>query len=312
MDFVTQLPKSPQRYDSAMVISDKFTKRIHITPLSTVATAPIVARAFFDTVVRHHGIPQTIISDRDSRFTSHFWRELFKLTGSKLAMSTANHPQTDGQSERAIRVLKEALKHYISHSQCDWPDHLAAIEFAYNSAKHSTTGHSPFHLEYGVQPTLLKLPQHLDSPVQTTNKFVESWQTHLRIANDLLNQSALQQLDGHPRFPVTLKPGDQVMVSARVLETPETRSRPSRKLAAKYIGPFTVIRQLSHQAYEVDLPNHISAHRTINGEHLSKVSTPLRVPDAPPPLADDDSGKPVYEVEALLTHRFRGKHWNYS
>ena len=131
--------------------------------MSTTATAPDVARLFFDTVVRHYGLPAVIISDRDTRFTSHFWRALFKLAGTQLAMSTANHPQTDGQSERAIRVIKEALKQYIGHSQRDWPDHLAAIKYAYNSATHSSTGYTPFYLEYGVEPSLLHLPRHPDT-----------------------------------------------------------------------------------------------------------------------------------------------------
>ena len=139
MDFITHLPKSRQGLDAALVVTDKFTKRLHIAPMCTTASAPDVARIFFDTIVRHHGIPQTIISDRDTRFTSRFWQELFKLAGCKLALSIANHSQTDGQSERAIRVVKEALKHYINHSQKDWPDYIAAIEYAYNTACEENT-----------------------------------------------------------------------------------------------------------------------------------------------------------------------------
>ena len=210
------------------------------------------------------------------------------LASCKLALSTANHPQTDGQSERAIRVVKEALKHYINHSHIDWPDYIAAIEYAYNTATHSTTGYTQFYPEYGVEPTLLKLPQHPDSQVHSTNDFVELWQTHLRIANDHLNQAALKVLDDHPRSPTTLEPGDQVMVSSRALETPESRARPSHKLRAKHIGPFSIVRQVSHQAYEVDLPDYLKAHRTISGEFLSKVSIPLRILNIPSPIADAD------------------------
>ena len=172
---------------------------------------------------------------------------------------------------------------------------------------HSTTGYSPFYLEYGVEATLIHLPRHPDDTVQSVNDFIEVWQTHLHIANDALNQSALKLLDEHPLSPTQLRPGDQVMVSAVALETPESRNRPSRKLRHKKIGPFTVLRQISHQAYEIDLPPHLRAHRVLNGDHLSKVTTPLRLPQTPPPELDPATGDTVYEVESLLDHRCRGR-----
>ena len=100
MDFITQLPTTQQGHDAIFVVVDRLTKRAHFIPTHTSVTAPEVATLFLNTIFKDHGIPRTIISDRDARFTSHFWKALFQELGTKLAMSTAFHPQTDGQTER--------------------------------------------------------------------------------------------------------------------------------------------------------------------------------------------------------------------
>ena len=126
MDLITQLPVTTQGNDAIVVFVDKFTKMVHYAATTTTCTADQVARIFFDTVIRLHGIPKHIISDRDRRFTSRFWRELWTLCGTQLKMSTAYHPQTDGQTERANRTLEEILRHYVSSKQDDWDQHLTA------------------------------------------------------------------------------------------------------------------------------------------------------------------------------------------
>jgi transposase InsO family protein len=98
------------------------------------------AEVFFDQVYRHYGLPKIIISDRDPRFTGTFWQCLFKLAGTKLSMSTAYHPQSDGQTERANRTLVQALRSYVSSRHDDWDNHLPLIEFAYNNTVNASTG----------------------------------------------------------------------------------------------------------------------------------------------------------------------------
>src|SRR5260370_37990892 len=112
MDRITQLPVPTQGNDAIVVIVDKFSKMVHYAPTTTTCRADQVARIFFDTVVRLHGIPKHIISDRDRRFTSKLWQGLWKVCGTQLKMSTAYHPQTNGQNERANRTLEEILRHY--------------------------------------------------------------------------------------------------------------------------------------------------------------------------------------------------------
>ena len=117
---------------------------------TTTVTAPGTAQLFLDNIFRLHGLPKTIICDRDSRFTSHFWKALFDLLGTKIATSTAFHPQTDGQTERTNRTLEQILRIYVSYKQNDWDKYLSTAEFAYNSAEQSTTKFSPFELNYRI------------------------------------------------------------------------------------------------------------------------------------------------------------------
>ena len=114
MDLITQLPKTRDGWDSIFVVVDRLTKMIHIRPTTTDVTAPTLAQLFIDTIFRHHGLPQAIVSDRDPKFTSNFWRAVMKRIRCQQAMSTARHPQTDGQTERANRTIKEALRSYVN------------------------------------------------------------------------------------------------------------------------------------------------------------------------------------------------------
>ena len=124
----------------------------HMAPCTKEVTASQYARLFVDNVFRLHGIPQVIISDRDPRFVRKFWDELFSLLGMDLRFSTAFHPQTDGQSEVAIRVLENFLWLYVEHRPCTWVDQLPLAEFAANNAINVSTGYSPFYLNQGSHP----------------------------------------------------------------------------------------------------------------------------------------------------------------
>lgn len=141
------VPSGDGSWDMVMVVVDKLTKRSHFIPSKQVDKAPDVARRFFDTGVRLHGMPSVIISDRDPKFTSLFWSTLFECFGTRLALSSANHPQSDGRTERLVRTLKEMLRSSTSHRQDDWTDKLSALEFAYNNSIHPSTSLTPFELD---------------------------------------------------------------------------------------------------------------------------------------------------------------------
>ena len=126
----------------------------YFVPCKSTITAQEYASLMVKNVVRLHGVPQAVISDRDPRFMGNFWRALFGLLGTKLCCSSAYHPQSDGQTERQHRSIEQILRCFVSSNQRDWPDHLSLCEFALNSTRSKTTGKSPFLLNYGVEPQL--------------------------------------------------------------------------------------------------------------------------------------------------------------
>eukprot|EP00983_Pelagomonas_calceolata_P018085 566727-Pelagomonas_calceolata.AAC.1 len=153
LDLITELPPTRDtNYDAIVVFVDRLTKRIHVAPTVTSVTAEGMAQLLFDNVFWHHGLPQVLVSDRDPHFTSTFWNSLTKLVGTKLAMSTANHPETDGQNECANRTLEDMLRAFVGPHHNDWDRYLTSVEFAYNESQQASTGHSPFFLEYGQHP----------------------------------------------------------------------------------------------------------------------------------------------------------------
>ena len=152
MDFVTHLPKTKTGYDALLVMVDYITKMMILRPTYSTVTAVDTARLFVDSVVRAHGLPRVIVSDRDTKFTSHFWREVHRVMGTTLAMSSGFHPQTDGQTERANRSIEEMLRAFVGKRQNDWDERLGMVEFAYNNSIHGSSGFTPFYLCYGRHP----------------------------------------------------------------------------------------------------------------------------------------------------------------
>uniref|UniRef100_H3H4E7 Integrase catalytic domain-containing protein n=1 Tax=Phytophthora ramorum TaxID=164328 RepID=H3H4E7_PHYRM len=145
MDFVFGLPQDNKRRTGIVVFVDRFSKMVHLAAVPAEVTAKQTACLFVDMVFRHHGMPLDIVSDRDPRFTARFWQEVFTLLGTQLSMSTGDHPQTDGQTERVNRVLVDIMKSY-AHSFHQWSDGLPMAEFAINNSVHVSTGHTPFYV----------------------------------------------------------------------------------------------------------------------------------------------------------------------
>ncbi|KAE9325135.1 hypothetical protein PF008_g16938 [Phytophthora fragariae] len=151
MDFIFGLPPDAEGRTGVLVFVDRFTKMVHLIPVSDTVTAAETAAHFIDCVFRHHGLPESIVSDRDPRFTSALWSSLFQLLRTKLSMSTAAHPETDGQTERVNRVLKDVLRSYAT-SFASWSSFLPLAEFALNNAEHASTGLTPFFANNARHP----------------------------------------------------------------------------------------------------------------------------------------------------------------
>jgi hypothetical protein len=188
MDFITCLPIS-NGFDSIYVVVDRMGKMAHFIPSHSTDDAPIVAQRYVDNVVKHHGIPDEIVSDRDPKFTSRFWKELFHILGTKLALSTSAHPETDGQTERTNRSLEVLLRHFVNQQLNNWAKLLAPLEFAYNSTINSL-GKTPFEIVYGFNP-----PDFLSkiSSVSTSVPSVEEIQAGWSEIKDLISESQMAQ-----------------------------------------------------------------------------------------------------------------------
>ncbi|KAJ3680971.1 hypothetical protein LUZ60_015460 [Juncus effusus] len=149
MDFVTGLPRTRQGNNAIWVIVDRLTKVAHFIPFKYGTSGEEMARSYMRTIFRHHGTPVEIVSDRDTRFTSKFWKGFQAGMGTKLTFSTAYHPQTDGQSERTIQTLEDMLRACAITMGASWGDHLHLCEFAYNNSYHASIGVAPFEALYG-------------------------------------------------------------------------------------------------------------------------------------------------------------------
>lgn len=154
MDFIVELPPS-EDFTTIFIVVDRLTKMAHFIPLQGTPSATETASAFIKEVVKLHGIPDSIVSDRGVQFTSRFWRALCEALNIELRLSFAYHPQTNGQSERANQTLELYLRCFSSFAQDDWLSLLPLAEFSYNNSTHSATKQSPFFANYGYHPSFL-------------------------------------------------------------------------------------------------------------------------------------------------------------
>ena len=162
IDFITHLPVTRNGHNAIFVAVDRCTKMVHLMPTTDKLTAVDAARLFIDNVVKLHGMPEDFVSDRDPRFTGKFWQAFCQSQGIQTRMSTAFHPETDGQTERVNRILIEMLQNYIDPTQDDWDEHLTAAEFAINNANQESIKTTPFMLNYGqnpLTPASLRIPR---------------------------------------------------------------------------------------------------------------------------------------------------------
>ncbi|KAM6551282.1 hypothetical protein CsatB_001090 [Cannabis sativa] len=162
MDFVVGLPRTTGLVDSIWVVVDRFTKAAHFLPVRTTFSVDQLAEVYVKEIVRLHGVPKSIVSDRDLKFTSKFWQSLQRAMGTKLKFSTAFHPQTDGQSERTIQILEDMLRACVMDFEGSWNKYLPLIEFSYNNSYQSTIGIAPYELLYGRK---CRSPIHWDEEI---------------------------------------------------------------------------------------------------------------------------------------------------
>jgi hypothetical protein len=271
MNFVLGLPRSRTGRDSIFVVVDRFSKMAHFISCHKIDDATHIADLFFREIVRLHGVPRSIVSNRDVKFLSYFWKVLWGKLGTKLLFSTTCHPQTDGQTEVVNRTLSTLLRTIIQKNLKNWEDCLPFIEFAYNRSVHSTTDFSPFEIVYGFNPLtpldLLPLPVNertsLDGQkkAEMVKKLHESVRQHIEKKNEQYANKA-----NKGRRQVIFEPGDWVWVHMRKERFP---SRRRSKLHPRGDGPFQVLERINDNAYKLDLPGEYNISATFNVSDLS-------------------------------------------
>lgn len=272
MDFVLGLPRTKNGKDSIFVVVDRFSKMAHFIACKKVDDASHVADLFFKEIVRIHGVPRSIVSDRDTKFLSHFWRTLWGKIGTKLLFSTTCHPQTDGQTEVVNRTLSTLLRSVLTRNLRMWEECLPHVEFAYNRVVHSTTKMSPFEVVYGFNPLtpldLLPMPnssflKHKDGKDKA--EFVKKMHEQVKLQIEKKNEGYAKNAN-KGRKRVIFEPGDWVWVHMRKERFPKQRKS---KLQPRGDGPFQVLERINDNAYKLELPGEYDISATFNVADLA-------------------------------------------
>ncbi|GKB57747.1 putative reverse transcriptase domain-containing protein [Tanacetum coccineum] len=282
MDFVTKLPKTSTSQDAIWVIVDRLTKSAYFLPMKEIDLMEKLTRQYLKEVVSRHGVPISIISNRDSKFTSHFWQSLNQALGTQLDMSTAYHPQTDGQGERTIQTLEDMLRACVIDFGKGWDRHLPLVEFYYNNSYHTSIKAAPFEALYGqkcrssvcwaevgnAQLTGLEIIH------ETTEKIIQI-KKRIQAARDRQKSYADRR-----RKPLEFKAEDKVMFKVSSWKGVIRFSRRG-KLNPCYIGPFKTLDKVGTVAYRLELPKQLSrVHSTFHVSNLKKYFSdePLAIP----------------------------------
>jgi len=304
MDFITGLPCTAMGHDAILVFCDRLTKMVHFAACTTTVDATGSAKLFRNHVFAAHGLPVSIISDRDTRFKSEFWQALMDLLGVRHKMSSAFHPQTDGQTERVNRVLEEYLRHYVNPSHDDWDEWLPLAEFAYNNSVHEAVGDTPFFLNYGLHPRIPNAVRTQATAEPAAEDFATRMQSIIAKAKEKLEATRQRaaRIANPARRSALFKVGDQVLLSSRniAMKTPG-----SNKLLPKYLGPFPVLEVLSPVSYRLDLPSSMKCHNVFHAGLLLEYKSDGRAQPPPPVLEfDDGEGGQWFAIDRVLSHRF--------
>ncbi len=338
MDFIPELP-SAWGYDNILVIVDKLTKYAIFNPCSTHISEDATARLFFQHVISKFGVPAQVITDRDSRWRHIFWKEICTLMGMKRALTTAHHPQADGQTEVLNQGLEIALRAYIGPERDDRDRYLGGLALSYNSTPHTATGYAPAFLLYGFTPTtgssVLTIPEfipralgdtvgeggkadhiHLTHENDKAVDMVEQFEAERTRAKEALKLSQAYQRKYYDRGRLTSEfyEGGLVVLNPHSLEQlREVRGR-GKKLLMKYDGPFEIIKKISPVTYQLRLPASYGTHPILNIAHLEKYdASPLEFGERPTKNLNraDFEQLPELEVEQIVAEKMfkaNGKH----
>lgn len=313
MDFITDLPPS-QGFDTLYVVKDRLSKQAHFIPTVKTATGSDIAELYLREVFRLHGASRSIVSDRDTKFTSAFWKRFMEGLNVKLNMSTAFHPQTDGSTEVINQVIEQYLRVFCNYRQDDWVTHLPLCEFAYNNSVSSTTGMTPFFANSGHHPIFDPLTfqsEVVPSAEERIDKMkiiLEDLRANLTHAQACYTEQANRSRLDVPQLRV----GRKVFLDMRNIKS----GRPCKKLDNKKSGPYKIIQEINPVTFKLNLPSTMKIHPVFHASLLEPQTEDIiedfKQPKPPPEIVQ---GEEEWVVEKICDFKkSRGKryylvHW---
>jgi hypothetical protein len=302
LDHIVELPVS-NGFDAILVVVCRLTKMAHFIPCMSTDTASDFARLFEKNIHRLHGLPKDIVSDRGTLFTSAFWRDVCQQLDIKQNISTAFHPQSDGQTERVNATVEQYLRIYSDYLQTNWALMLSFAEFAYNNTVSATTNLTPFYANYGYHPRFSATVRDVPAPaaqehIQNLHDTHALCQASMAHAQESQKRYANRRRSEAPNF----QEGQLVLLKRTNVRT----NRPSDKLDFKLLGPFKILKAVGNSAYRLDLPATMHIHPTFHVSLLEPYfqnELPARRPEPPPDPIIDEDGDIRYHVQKILKSR---------
>jgi hypothetical protein len=300
IDFITGLPKS-KGFEAVLVVVDRLSKYSHFVLLKHPYSAKSIAELFAREVVRLHGIPNSIVSDRDPLFVSHFWMELFKLQGTKLKMSTAYHPETDGQTEVINRCLEGYLRCFASDHPKTWSAWIPWAEYWYNTTFHISIGKTPFEVVYGrPPPPLLRFLSNETKVAAVALELSERDEALKQLKLHLLRaQEQMVSYANKKRRDLSFEIGEWVFLKLRPHRQQSVMKRIHQKLAARFYGPFQVLEKVGAVAYKLKLPPTSKIHPVFHVSLLKKAVGNYQVQGELPKDLELNEENDVYPVKVV-------------
>jgi len=301
VDFITKLPVVAGK-DAILVVCDRLSKMTHFVATTEGTSAEGLARLFRNNMWKLHGLPESVVSDRGPQFAAELTKELNQMLGIKTKLSTAFHPQTDGQTERMNQEVEQYLRFFIKHRQKDWPEWLAIAEFAINNKVHTAIKISPFMANYGKE---LRMGGDIrkKGKVESATKFVERMKkVHEEVEAALRKtQEEMKRYANRGRKETEdWKKGDKVLLSTKDLVFKE---RLSKKLMERYVGPYMIEKVVSSNAVKLQLPSSMKIHPVVNVSRIVRYKEQMKGQKKEEEKLVEVEGVEEWEVKKILNKK---------